>query len=106
MGYTPGPAGFAGARTDGLAIGALIVGILAIVCSWLCLGIILGPAAGIMGYISRQRVAVSGGTLGGGGMALAGLICGVVGFVVSAGWAIFWIYAGSHGSSTFPSTSP
>ncbi len=99
MGYSPGPAAFAGARNDGLAIAALIAGIVSIVCSWLCLGILLGPAAGIMGFISRQRVAASGGRLGGGGMALAGLILGVIGFVISAGWALFWIFA-SHSTPT------
>jgi hypothetical protein len=106
MGYMPGPAAITGARTDGLAIGALIVGILAIVCSWLCLGILLGPAAGVMGYIARKRVTASGGTLGGGGMALAGLICGVVGFVFSAGWALLWIYGFSHPGNSIPTTSP
>ena len=108
MGYPAGaPAAYAGARTDGLAIAALIVGILSIVCSWpLCLGILLGPAGGIMGYISRSRIAASGGTLGGGGLALGGLVCGVVGFVISAGWALFWIFALSHSTNSFPSVSP
>jgi hypothetical protein len=94
-------AGYAGARTDGLAIGALIAGILSIVCFWpLCLGILLGPAAAIMGFISRQRVAASGGSVGGGGLALAGLILGIVGFIASAAWAIGWIFLVSHGTST------
>jgi hypothetical protein len=108
-GYVPPPpvgytAGYAGVRTDGLAIGSLIAGILALICFWpFCLGILLGPAAAIMGFISRQRVAASNGTLGGGGLALAGLILGIVGFLASAGWAISWIFLVSHGSST---TSP
>jgi hypothetical protein len=95
MGYTG--AAVAGRRTDGLAIGALIAGILSLVCFWpLCLGIILGPAAAIMGFISRQRVAASAGTVGGGGLALAGLILGIVGFIASAVWAIIFIVASSH----------
>jgi hypothetical protein len=98
----PPPVGYAGAavagpRTDGLAIGALIAGILSLVCFWpLCLGIILGPAAAIMGFISRQRIAASGGTVGGGGLALAGLILGIVGFIASAAWAIFTIAIAAH----------
>jgi hypothetical protein len=102
-GYVPPPpagyagAGVAGRRTDGLAIGALIAGILSLVCFWpLCLGIILGPAAAIMGFISRQRVAASGGTVGGGGLALAGLVLGIIGFIASAAWAIFSIVIASH----------
>jgi hypothetical protein len=102
-GYVPPPpVGYAGAavagpRTDGLAIGALIAGILSLVCFWpLCLGIILGPAAAIMGFISRQRVAASNGTVGGGGLALAGLILGILGFIASAAWAIVFIVAIPH----------
>src|ERR1700681_2197240 len=95
MGYAGVPV--AGPRTDGLAIGALIAGILSLVCFWpLCLGIILGPAAAIMGFISRQRIAASGGTVSGGGLALAGLIVGIVGFIASAAWAIFSIFLASH----------
>jgi hypothetical protein len=98
VGYTG--AAVAGPRTDGLAIGALIAGILALVCFWpLCLGIILGPAAAIMGFISRQRIAASGGTVSGGGLALAGLILGIIGFIASAAWAIFTIFLASHGTT-------
>ena len=105
MGYTG--AAVAGPRTDGLAIGALIAGILSLVCFWpLCLGIILGPAAAIMGFISRQRIAASAGTVSGGGLALAGLILGIIGFIASAAWAILSIVIGSHTGNTFPSTSP
>ena len=56
-----------------------------------------------MGFISRQRVAASGGTVAGGGLALAGLILGVVGFLLSAGWAIAYIFIVSHAAN---STSP
>ncbi len=100
-GYTPVGAGYAAPRTDGLAIGSLIAGILSIVCFWpFCLGIILGPAAAIMGFISRQRVAASAGSVGGGGLALAGLILGIVGFLASAGWAISWIFINVHSVTT------
>jgi len=110
-GYVPPPPiGYTGAvvaspRTDGLAIGALIAGILSLVCFWpLCLGIILGPAAAIMGFISRQRIAASAGTVGGGGMALAGLILGIVGFIASAAWAISWLFLVAHTTSNTLST--
>jgi hypothetical protein len=99
MGYAG--AGVAAPRTDGLAIGALIAGILSLVCFWpLCLGIILGPAAAIMGFISRQRIAASGGTVRGGGLALAGLIIGIVGFIASAAWAVVFIVTASHSGNT------
>jgi hypothetical protein len=75
--------GYAQPRTDGLAIASLIVGIVSVACFFLCLGIVAGPTAAIMGFVSRQRITSSGGMLGGGGMALAGLILGVVGFIAS-----------------------
>ncbi len=99
MGYTPGAMAYAGPRTDGLAIASLICGIVGIVCFFLCLGVILGPAAAIMGFISRQRVAASGGTIGGGGLALAGLILGIVGFVASVVWFFIFIFLIPHNST-------
>jgi hypothetical protein len=90
-------AGYAAPRTDGLAIASLVIGIVAIPCSLACLGIILGPVAAIMGFISRQRVSASGGTIGGGGMALAGLILGLVGFLLSVVW---FFYAVTHNAGT------
>ena len=78
----------AGPSIDGLAYAALVTGILSIVLSPILLGsgILLGPGAAIMGYISRRRVAASLGTRGGSGVALAGLILGIIGF--GAGVAI------------------
>jgi hypothetical protein len=96
MGYMPGAMAYAGPRTDGLAIASLICGIVGIACFFTCLGVVLGPVAAIMGFISRQRVASSGGTLGGGGLALAGLILGVVDFVVSVIWVFYLIFGLSH----------
>lgn len=96
--------GYASQRSDGLAIASLIVGIASILCDLFCLGIILGPTAAIMGFISRQRIQTSGGALGGGGMALAGLILGVVGFVLGVVAFFLWIYAGSLSNNTATST--
>jgi Zn-dependent protease len=99
MGYMPGGMAYAGQRTDGLAIASLVVGIIGVVCSIGCLGVVLGPTASIMGFVARQRVASSGGALGGGGMALAGMILGAAGFVLSVAWFLF-VVLGSHNTST------
>src|ERR1700694_4995174 len=109
-GYVPPPmaggypgGGYAMApRTDGLAIASLVIGILAIVCSIACLGIILGPGAAIMAFISRQRISSSNNTIGGGSLALVGLILGLVGFLISVAWFFF---AATHHAST-PSAAP
>jgi Domain of unknown function (DUF4190) len=98
-------AGYAAPRSDGLAIAALIVGILSLVCSFICLGVVLGPAAAIMGFISRQRIATSGGALGGGTLAVIGLVLGIIGFVASVGW-FFVIISGVITSQSFGTPTP
>jgi hypothetical protein len=95
-------AGYAAPRNDGLAIASLIVGIFSLVCTVGCLGLFLGPAAAIMGFISRQRIGTSGGALGGGTLAVIGILLGIVGFVASVGW-FFLLISGtinSFGTST------
>src|SRR5207245_3805542 len=98
--YMPPGAGYAGQRTDGLAIAALVIGIVSIVCSIVCLGIIFGPTAAIMGFISHQRIATSGGMMGGGTLALVGLILGIVGFVASVGWFFYVVASGAFNNAT------
>ncbi len=112
-GYVPPPpvayggmsAGYAAPRTDGLAIASLVIGILSLVCSIGCLGIVLGPTAAIMGFISRQRINSSGGALGGGTLAVVGLVLGIVGFVASVG-VFFLFISGAINSSTTSTPSP
>src|SRR5438093_213486 len=103
-GYMPAGAGYAQQRTDGLAIASLIIGIVSILCSIACLGIVLGPTAAIMGFISRQRISTSGGALGGGTLAIVGLVLGIIGFVLGVGAFFFWIYAGSISNNTASAT--
>lgn len=104
-GYSPMSAGYAAPRNDGLAVASLVIGILSLVCSVACLGILLGPTAAIMGFISRQRIASSGGAIGGGTLALVGLILGVVGFVASVGF-FFAIIGGMISSAMNSTPSP
>ena len=98
-------AGYAAPRNDGLAITALIFGIASLVCSFICLGIVLGPAAAIMGFISRQRIATSGGALGGSTLAVVGLVLGIIGFIASVGW-FFVIISGVITSQSFGTPTP
>ena len=69
----------AGTATNGFAIASLILGILAVpltVC-YGC-GIIFAIVAIVMGLIARNQINQSGGRQSGDGLALAGLILGIV----------------------------
>lgn len=79
-------------RNEGMAIGALVCGILATLCGVLgCLGIVIGPVAIVLGVVARRRIRESGGLTRGDGMAVAGLVLGIIGTVASAGWIIAFI---------------
>lgn len=82
-------------RTDGLATASLVTGIASIACC----GLVTGIPAIVMGFVSRNRVARSGGTLGGSGLATAGAVLGFAGTLV---WAVVVILGGVfiHGLST------
>ncbi|HTD22473.1 MAG TPA: DUF4190 domain-containing protein [Terriglobales bacterium] len=62
-----------GARTDGKAIASMVLGILSLL---LCLNILTGIPAIILGHISRSNIRKSMGRLKGDGIALTGLILG------------------------------
>lgn len=75
-----------------MAIISLVTGILGVVCcgSW-----VFSIAAIVLGLLSRKEIAESGGAKTGAGMAMAGLILGAVGIVISILWTILWISTGS-----------
>ena len=68
---------------SGLAIASMVLGIVGV----MCLGALLGIPAVIMGHIARGQIARSGGTIGGGGMAMAGLVCGYI----AIGWTVGYL---------------
>lgn len=71
--------------STGLAVTSLVLGIVAIVSNCCCqlVGGSLGIAAIITGFIALNKV--KDGTGGGRGMAMAGLICGIVAVVLGIG---------------------
>ena len=83
VGYqTPGPS-----RPQGLAIGALVCGILSLVlfCAWF-ISVPLGIVAIILGVVGRGKA--QRGEAGGEGLAKTGMILGVVGTILSIVWVI------------------
>ena len=78
--YQPPPPG--AQASQGLAIGALICGIASIVffCVW-WLSIPLGIVAVVLAVMAKGKIAR--GEAGGAGLARAGMICGIIGAVLS-----------------------
>ncbi|MFD7720938.1 DUF4190 domain-containing protein [Streptomyces sp. NPDC059814] len=82
---------------NGLGIASMVLGIIAVaVFCMYGLGVILGVLALIFGLIGRGRV--SRGEADNGGVALAGIILGSVGIVVSAVFlgVVIWAATGDH----------
>ncbi len=91
-----GPAAWTGqhapAPANGYGVAAMVLGIIAV--TFFCaygLGVILGILALIFGILGRKRV--QRGEATNNGMALAGIILGVVGFVLSAAFIGFLVWA-------------
>ena len=88
--YGPPPAQ-QGGGTNGMAIAALVLGIIGLLLSWTVFLAILSVLAVIFGILGRNR-AKREPHVGGGGMALAGLICGIIGVLIGLvvlGFSIF-----------------
>jgi hypothetical protein len=65
--------------------------VLALVCGiLLCLGPLTGIPAIIAGFIARRSAKKDPGNVGGGGMAVAGIILGIVNII---GWAVYIFFA-------------
>ena len=80
---------------DGQATLALVLGIISVFCCP-----VLGPVALFIGNASRQRIQASGGTLGGGGLATAGFVLGIIGTIFLVFFVITGIVAVANGLRT------
>ena len=78
MNGTPPAVTGSNAKTSGLAITSLVLGILGLVLLLGCIGVLFAIPAVICGHIAHSRIKRSAGTLAGGGMAVAGLITGYI----------------------------
>jgi hypothetical protein len=84
----------AGAPSQGLAIGSLVCGILS--CTICCsMGILLGPAAVVMGFMAKKKAEESPSEYGGRSLALGGMITGAVGILFGIGIIIYYIIVGA-----------
>jgi hypothetical protein len=90
----PYPAGFVPPPTgprNGLGVAALVVAIIGLVFCWTVAGgVILGVVAVIMGFVGRGRV--TRGQATNGGVAIAGIVLGILAIIVSL--VFIWIWVG------------
>ena len=76
-GYTATP----GAGSNGIAVGALVLGLLSVPLGIIVLGGPLGLIAVILGFVGVSRARTMGGA--GQGMAITGIVSGVLGILVA-----------------------
>lgn len=77
---------------------ALILGISSIVIGWCCyLGIPLGAASVITGYIGYSRANQDPQQFGGGPLAMIGMVLGGIGFFMNLALFLFFFIAGAIG---------
>jgi hypothetical protein len=85
----PQPA-WQGPKISGMAIAAMVCGIMSIPCTGF-LGIVLGPTALGLGISARRAIGRSNGWKKGEGMAIAGIVLGVIGIILSIVYLIFLV---------------
>jgi hypothetical protein len=85
-GYQQQPGSQQAAGTSGLAVTALVLGIVAMLTFWVWGAILFGPAAIVCGILGRKET--RGGAKDGEGMASAGLILGIIALVLTVPWGI------------------
>jgi hypothetical protein len=87
---------------DGVAVTALVVGIIAILISWIpVLGLLAGIAALVLGIVGRNRIRKSGAK--GNGMAVTGIATGAVAILINLAVLAFFIFAGGDFMQEFDS---
>lgn len=79
VGQYPGYQAWTAPKVSGMAIASLVCGL----ASFLCFGIVLGPVAFGLGLSARKTIARSNGWRTGDGMAIAGIVLGIIGTVLA-----------------------
>jgi hypothetical protein len=69
-------------KNSGLAIGSLVLGIIALVLSVICIGPLFAIPAVILGHKALSQIKRSGGAIEGHGFAVGGLVTGYIGIAL------------------------
>ena len=108
-GYGGAPQGQVPAPTSGLAVAALVVGIVAVtsVCCGLfpfggTAAVVLGTLATVFGVNGRRGIQRSAGSQSGAGMAVAGMVLGIVALVLGAALVVLYFIFFFVGGGGYP----
>ena len=86
--------GVPGPKTNGMAVASLVLGIV----SWipfLWIGFIPGL---ILGFVGKSQIDRSGGEQGGGGLAVAGIVLGLIGSAILGLFVLLFIFGALGGA--------
>lgn len=75
---------------NGFGIAALVLGILSIPAGFVVVGIVFGIAAVVFGFLGRGRV--KRGEANNGGLAIAGVVTGILGILIGIGALVFFVF--------------
>ncbi|MEO6881456.1 MAG: DUF4190 domain-containing protein [Mycobacteriaceae bacterium] len=75
---------------NGFGIAALVLGIVSIPAGFIVVGIVFGIAAVVLGFLGRSRV--KRGEANNGGLAIAGIITGILGILIGVGALVFILF--------------
>ena len=85
----PESGGYAQPRTSGKAVAALVTGVLGLPGIFCC-GFLSGIPAIILGLLARRDIKSSSGRLSGDGLALSGLVLGVLALSIGVAFTILF----------------
>jgi uncharacterized membrane protein len=80
-----------------MAVASMVLGIVGLVMIP-----VIGPIlALVFGYVAKGSIDRSGGREGGRGMAVAGIVLGYVGLVLSVLWVVYFVWFFNHFDTVF-----
>ena len=100
-GWGQSPAAQYRTSTNGFAVASLVLGIVGIPAVLVLVGLLLAVLALIFGLVARSQIERSGGTQGGGGMAVAGIALGSIGIVLEVIVIVVAATTGGSGGSGY-----
>lgn len=79
-----------GPGQNGLGIAGMVVGIASVVLFFTYgLSLVVGAVGAILSAVAMRQAAARGQQKG---MAITGLVCGIIGFLIGVAWVVFWFW--------------